>query len=73
MVETASDISTVINAFVNSGGVVQPQSSLVSGYDFLYDAAVEIQSVNLSGVVVRHEQPAQAEAEPVRLERRRVE
>ncbi len=44
LVETATDMSAVLDAFLDhtANGVVQPQTSLVTGYDFLYDAAVEI-------------------------------
>jgi pentapeptide MXKDX repeat protein len=44
LVETATDMSAVLDAFLDhtEDGVVTPQSSLVTGYDFLYDAAVEI-------------------------------
>ncbi|HEX9922535.1 MAG TPA: hypothetical protein VGD99_07720 [Anaerolineae bacterium] len=40
LVETPLEIATVINAFLSTGdGVVRPQNSLVTGYDFLEDAA----------------------------------
>jgi pentapeptide MXKDX repeat protein len=44
LVETATDMSAVLDAFLQhtDNGVVTPQTSLVTGYDFLYDAAVEI-------------------------------
>jgi hypothetical protein len=45
LVETASDMNTVLDAYLNgtNGGVVMPQTSLVTGYDFLEDAALAIQ------------------------------
>ena len=39
LVETPSEIAGQLDAFVTAGGVVHPTSSLVTGYDFLEDAA----------------------------------
>jgi hypothetical protein len=39
LVETASDISGMLDAYTATGGVVTPHSSLVTGYDFLASAA----------------------------------
>jgi hypothetical protein len=39
LVETVADISAVIDAYTAANGVVAPTSALVSGYDFLADAA----------------------------------
>ena len=39
LVDTASDISAVVNAYIASDGVIEPNSSLVTGYDFVADAA----------------------------------
>jgi CSLREA domain-containing protein len=43
LVETLTDINTVIDAYLSLGnGVVAPGNALVAGYDFLADAATEI-------------------------------
>jgi CSLREA domain-containing protein len=39
LVETVADISAMIDAYTATNGVVAPTSALVSGYDFLADAA----------------------------------
>ena len=39
LVETATEIAGVIDAYVGASGVVIPATSLVTGYDFLEDAA----------------------------------
>ena len=39
LVETTSEIAGLIDAYVAANGVVSPRSSLVTGYDFLEDAA----------------------------------
>ena len=39
LIETADDIGGLIDAYVDANGTVAPQSSLVTGYDFLADAA----------------------------------
>ena len=39
LVETPSQITGMINAYISANGVVTPGSSLVTGYDFLTDAA----------------------------------
>jgi CSLREA domain-containing protein len=46
LAETAAEISAVIDAFLDhtNNGVVQSQTSLVTGYDFLEDAALEIEN-----------------------------
>ena len=51
LVETASDISAVIDAYRNhtNNGVVQPQTSLATGYDFLEDTANEIRDQLAAG------------------------
>jgi VCBS repeat-containing protein len=51
LVETASDISAVIDAYLNhtNNGVVQPQTSLATGYDFLEDTANEIRDQLAAG------------------------
>jgi len=42
LVETANDIITVVNAYIATNGVVAPDSALVTGYDFVGDAAEAI-------------------------------
>ena len=44
LVDTAIDISAAVNAYISTDGVIVPQSSLVTGYDFVGDAAVAIQA-----------------------------
>ena len=39
LVETPAEIAGLIDAYTQPGGVVTPGSSLVTGYDFLADAA----------------------------------
>lgn len=39
LVETVSDMTAVINAYVATNGVVAPTQALVTGYDFLADTA----------------------------------
>ncbi len=39
LVETPAEIAGMIDAYRRPGGVVVPRSSLVTGYDFLADAA----------------------------------
>ena len=44
LVDTASDISAAVDAYIATDGIVVPNSSLVTGYDFVGDAAVAIQA-----------------------------
>jgi CSLREA domain-containing protein len=44
LVDTASDISTAVNAYILTEGVIVPNSSLITGYDFVGDAAVAIKA-----------------------------
>ncbi len=44
LVETASDISAAVDAYILTDGVIVPNSALVTGYDFVGDAAVEIKA-----------------------------
>jgi uncharacterized delta-60 repeat protein len=39
LVESAAEIGGLIDAYLAAGGVITPRSSLVTGYDFLEDAA----------------------------------
>ncbi len=53
LVETATEISGMLDAFIdetNNGVVDTPTSSLVTGYDFLEDAALEVQSQLEAGI-----------------------
>jgi hypothetical protein len=42
LVDTASDISTAINTYIQNNGVIVPHHTLVTGYDFVGDAAQAI-------------------------------
>jgi hypothetical protein len=42
LVETASEASGMLDAYTATGGVIVPHSSLVTGYDFLADAAASV-------------------------------
>ena len=42
LVDTAADISNAIHTYVATNGVITPHSSLVTGYDFVGDAAAAI-------------------------------
>ena len=44
LVDNASDVSFAVNAYIQTGGVVAPNSALVTGYDFVGDAAVAIKA-----------------------------
>ncbi len=45
LVETPSDMTAVLNAYLStSDGVITPATSLVTGYDFLEDAALAVDS-----------------------------
>jgi CSLREA domain-containing protein len=44
LVETAVDVSAAVNAYIQTDGVITPNSALVTGYDFVGDAAVEIKA-----------------------------
>ena len=48
LVDTATDISAAVNAYLATDGLVVPNSSLVTGYDFVGDAA-EAMKVLLDG------------------------
>jgi hypothetical protein len=43
LVETASEASGMLDAYTAAGGVVTPHSTLVTGYDFLADAANSVE------------------------------
>ena len=42
LVDTASDVTAAVNNYIATNGVVTPHSSLVTGYDFVGDAAASI-------------------------------
>ncbi|MFT3895748.1 MAG: PxKF domain-containing protein [Anaerolineales bacterium] len=44
LVDNASDISAAVNAYIQTNGVITPHSSLVTGYDFVGDAAEAIKT-----------------------------
>jgi CSLREA domain-containing protein len=44
LVDTAGDISAAVDAYILTDGVIVPNASLVTGYDFVGDAAVAIQA-----------------------------
>jgi hypothetical protein len=44
LVETPSEVAGLLDAYTLAGGVVAPGSSLVTGYDFLADAAGAVQT-----------------------------
>jgi sugar lactone lactonase YvrE len=44
LVETASEISNMIDAYTIADGVITPNSALVTGYDFVSDAAFSIKN-----------------------------
>ena len=44
LVNSASDISAAVDTYIATGGIVTPDSSLVTGYDFVGDAAVAIKA-----------------------------
>jgi hypothetical protein len=50
LVETATEIAGVIDAYVAANGVVVPGSSLVTGYDFLAQAADAVTTELASGI-----------------------
>ncbi|MBX3010787.1 MAG: Ig-like domain repeat protein [Caldilineaceae bacterium] len=64
LVETANDIVTVVNAYLATNGVVTPNSALVTGYDFVGDAAVAIQSEVEAGTAAPADRLIQAPGLP---------
>ena len=50
LIETATEIAGVIDAYVAVNGVVVPGSALVTGYDFLEDAANAVSAELQSGI-----------------------
>jgi hypothetical protein len=50
LVDNAADIVTVVDAYLAAGGLVTPRSALVTGYDFVGDAAEEINAQMTRGL-----------------------
>ena len=50
LVDNAADVVTAIDAYIAVNGVVKPGSALVTGYDFVSDAAEEIKSQVRAGL-----------------------
>jgi len=44
LVDTAVDIRTAVNAYILTNGIIVPNAGLITGYDFVGDAAVAIQA-----------------------------
>ena len=44
LVDRATDVTAAVDAYLAAGGVVTPHSSLVTGYDFVGDAAVAVKA-----------------------------
>ena len=44
LVDSASDISSAVNAYISSNGLMVPHSTLITGYDFVGDAAVAVKN-----------------------------
>lgn len=44
LVDSASDITSAINSYIATGGVVSPTTSLVTGYDFVGDGAEAVRT-----------------------------
>jgi hypothetical protein len=42
LVDSAADVSAAVDAYIATNGVVTPNSSLITGYDFVGDAAADI-------------------------------
>lgn len=64
LVDTATDISTAVNAYIQTGGVVVPNSALVTGYDFVGDAAVAIKAEMDAGTSSNSDTLIQPPGEP---------
>jgi len=50
LVDSASEISAAINAYIATGGLIEPHSALVTGYDFVGDAAAELETLIEGGI-----------------------
>ncbi|MCU1359587.1 MAG: hypothetical protein JWN99_876, partial [Ilumatobacteraceae bacterium] len=49
LVDNATDITAAVNAYIATGGVVAPNTSLVTGYDFVGDAAGQVRDELAAG------------------------
>ena len=50
LVDSASDITSAINSYIATGGVVQPTTALVTGYDFVGDGAEAVKTEIQAGI-----------------------
>jgi len=64
LVETVADMSAVIDAYYSAHGIVAPTSALVTGYDFLADAALDIAGQLQTNVTTMDAQLIQPVGEP---------
>jgi hypothetical protein len=63
LVDTAADVTAAVDAYIATNGVVAPDSSLVTGYDFVGDAAQEIAADVAIGTAATPETLIQAPGE----------
>ncbi len=68
LVETPAEIIGMIDAYTDAGGVVSPDSSLVTGYDFLTDAADGVSEQLATGGTTVDELITDADVSPQQLE-----
>jgi CSLREA domain-containing protein len=64
LVDTAADISTAVRNYIAVNGVIVPHSSLVTGYDFVADAAQAIQTEMNAGTASTADTLIQPVGEP---------
>ena len=62
LVETPAEITTMLDAYLSTaaGVVATPDSALVTGYDFLYDAALAVESELAAGIGTLNQHAADA-------------
>ena len=68
LVETPTEIAGMIDAYIGADGVVAPDSSLVTGYDFLTDAADAVSEQLSTGGTAVDELISDADVSPQQLE-----
>ena len=68
LVETEAEITNMIDAFLDVDGTVSPDNSLVTGYDFLTDAADEVVDELQDGGTTVDELITDADVSPQQLE-----
>ena len=68
LVETPAEIIGMIEAYTDAGGIVSPDSSLVTGYDFLTDAADGVSAQLTAGGTTVDELITDADVSPQQLE-----